>query len=293
MLFPMTRIRMQIPSAGIFRLAARDFITTTTTTTSNLHIRPSFPSPAALNHHRHRTFAVPLFRQQTSTYGRFAFKDVSSDESDLEFVSSRPQQQQQLGDSTLENIDSWRWKLTMLLRNKDQQEVVSNEKKDRRDYLQLETLATRMGLYSRQYARVVVFSKAPLPNYRPDLDDKRPLREVTLPFGVHREVDTHLLAHLSHKATKRVGSFDDSLHRSRDDGSIPADEGIYGHPEPTSHNSVAKEKILQRRSLQLHHQQQDWQVSCFSVVLSNFGLFHIPIVCVCVCVCVNLWKYIM
>lgn len=99
----------------------------------------------------------------------------------------------------------------MLLRNKDQQEVVSNEKKDRRDFLQLETLATRMGLYryvqfhinsfifysvslfsfiniyiyifysgSRQYARVVVFSKAPLPNYRPDLDDKRPLREVCI-----------------------------------------------------------------------------------------------------------------
>lgn len=35
----------------------------------------------------------------------------------------------------------------MLLRNKDEQEVVSNEKKDRRDFLQLETLATRMGLY--------------------------------------------------------------------------------------------------------------------------------------------------
>lgn len=178
----MMRIRMRIPSAGIFRLAARHFLTTTTTTTTNLRIRLSSPSPAALNHHRHRTFAVPLFHQQTSTYGRFAFKDVSSDESDLEFASSRPQQhhqqqqQQQLGDSTLENIDSWRWKLTMLLRNKDQQEVVSNEKKDRRDFLQLETLATRMGLYSRQYARVVVFSKAPLPNYRPDLDDKRPLR---------------------------------------------------------------------------------------------------------------------
>ncbi|MCI13716.1 ATP-dependent RNA helicase DHX36-like, partial [Trifolium medium] len=72
------------------------------------------------------------------------------------------------------------WKLTMLLRNKGEQEVVSNEKKDRRDFLQLETLATRMGLYSRQYARVVVFSKVPLPNYRPDLDDKRPLREVLL-----------------------------------------------------------------------------------------------------------------
>jgi hypothetical protein len=35
----------------------------------------------------------------------------------------------------------------MLLRNKGEQEVVSNEKKDRRDFLQLETLASRMGLY--------------------------------------------------------------------------------------------------------------------------------------------------
>ncbi|XP_058732350.1 DExH-box ATP-dependent RNA helicase DExH3-like [Vicia villosa] len=264
------RIRAPVlPYSGIFRTAARHFLTVTslTPTTTNLRIRLS-TSLTAIHHRygaplRYRTFALPLFHQQSSTYGRFAFHDVSSDESDLEFApphsQSRPQQQ--LGDSTLENIDSWRWKLTMLLRNKDEQEVVSNEKKDRRDFLQLETLATRMGLYSRQYAKVVVFSKAPLPNYRPDLDDKRPLREVTLPFGVHREVDTHLLAHLSHKATKRAGSLDDSLHQSRDDGSIPADEGIYGHPEPTSHISVAKEKFLQRKSLQLRHQQQNWQES--------------------------------
>lgn len=92
--FPMMRIRMRIPSAGIFRLAVRHFLTTTTTTTTNLRIRLSSSSPAALNHHRHRTFALPFFHQQTSTYGRFAFKDVSSDESDLEFASSRPQQQQ-------------------------------------------------------------------------------------------------------------------------------------------------------------------------------------------------------
>ncbi|WJX50246.1 RNA helicase [Trifolium repens] len=123
----------------------------------------------------HRTFALPLFHQQTSSYGRFAFHDVSSDDdSDIQFAASshsQPRSQQQSGDSALENIDSWRWKLTMLLRNKGEQEVVSNEKKDRRDFLQLETLASRMGLYSRQYARVVVFSKVPLPNYCPDLDD--------------------------------------------------------------------------------------------------------------------------
>lgn len=35
----------------------------------------------------------------------------------------------------------------MLLRNKDEREVVSREKKDRRDFEHLSTLATRMGLY--------------------------------------------------------------------------------------------------------------------------------------------------
>lgn len=107
--------------------------------------------------------------------------------------------------STLENIDEWKWKLSMLVRNKNEQEIVSKEKKDRRDYEQLDALASRMGLYryavcllrictfcylmfafwnkvdeigSRQYSKVVAVSKVPLPNYRPDLDDKRPQREV-------------------------------------------------------------------------------------------------------------------
>jgi ATP-dependent RNA helicase DHX36 len=32
--------------------------------------------------------------------------------------------------------------------------------------------------FSQQYEKVVVVSKVPLPNYRPDLDDRRPQREV-------------------------------------------------------------------------------------------------------------------
>lgn len=86
------------------------------------------------------------------------------------------------------------------------------------------------------------------------------LLQVMLPFGVHREVDTHLRAHLSHKTT----NLGDSLGRSSDAGNIPANEGIYEQPEPTTYNSVVKEKILRRRSLQLHHQQEDWQVYCLS-----------------------------
>jgi hypothetical protein len=34
-------------------------------------------------------------------------------------------------------------------------------------------------LYSEIYGKVVVASKVPLPNYRPDLDDKRPQREAS------------------------------------------------------------------------------------------------------------------
>ena len=122
----------------------------------------------------------------------------------------------------------------MLLRNEKDQEIVSRDKRDRRDYEQIANLAKRMGLYrykilifvchmeyenniyllevsslwstfndyfnllneslfvlinhwsilsfilmySELFGKVVVASKVPLPNYRPDLDDKRPQREV-------------------------------------------------------------------------------------------------------------------
>ncbi|KAK7320141.1 hypothetical protein RJT34_04875 [Clitoria ternatea] len=227
-------------------------------TTIRLRV-PSCSTPLHLRSN-HRTLTLPFWHQHTSSYGRFAYQDHSSDDSDVEFASSHSHPQQ-LGDSTLENLDEWRWKLTMLLRKNDEQEVVSREKKDRRDFEQLSTLATRMGLHSRQYAKIVVFSKVPLANYRPDLDDMRPQREVILPFGVHSEIDRHLLAHLSHKATKRLGSLDDSLHRSSNDRSIPANEGIHEQMEPMTPNSVVKEKILRQRSFKLRYQQQDWQES--------------------------------
>ncbi|KAF7819932.1 DExH-box ATP-dependent RNA helicase DExH3 [Senna tora] len=251
---------------------------------------------------RRKSIGLPFWHQQSSNYGRFAYQDESSDESDVELGSS----QQQLnglpvnhqlwpvgylllvrdvgskqvvlgsnccsimflkekktgltGGSSLENIDEWRWKLTMLLRNKDEQEVVSREKKDRRDFDHLSALATRMGLYSRQYSKVVVFSKEPLPNYRSDLDDKRPQREVILPFGVHREVDSHLIAHLSKKSTSLGGFSDKSLHRSSS-ASILVDDGVFEEPQPLVQNSVVAEKIHRRKSLQLRNQQQDWQES--------------------------------
>ncbi|KAL5710214.1 cystathionine gamma-synthase [Ranunculus cassubicifolius] len=45
---------------------------------------------------------------------------------------------------------------------------------------------------SRQYSKVVVFSKAPLPNYRSDLDDKRPQREVIFSSYKSRRLIWHV-----------------------------------------------------------------------------------------------------
>ncbi|KAJ6677010.1 DEXH-BOX ATP-DEPENDENT RNA HELICASE DEXH5 MITOCHONDRIAL [Salix viminalis] len=202
--------------------------------------------------------ALPYTRSmQSFNYGRFAYRDVSSDESDYELGSS----QKEMTGSTLDNADDWKWKLTKLLQSKDQQEVVSREKKDRRDFEHLSAMATRMGLHSRQYSRIVVFSKAPLPNYRPDLDDKRPQREVILPFGLQREVDAHLKSYVSKKPTSRGFFPPNSLSRSNNGGSMETGERIYPRPELSVQNSVSMERILSRKSLQLRNQQEEWQES--------------------------------
>lgn len=54
--------------------------------------------------------------------------------------------------SSVANIDEWRWKLSLLLRSTDRQEIVSRDKRDRRDYEQISNLAKRMGLYRWQSA---------------------------------------------------------------------------------------------------------------------------------------------
>lgn len=47
----------------------------------------------------------------------------------------------------MDNVNEWKHKLTMLLRNKDTQELISREKKDKRDFEQIASIASEMGLY--------------------------------------------------------------------------------------------------------------------------------------------------
>ncbi|KAK6925316.1 hypothetical protein RJ641_009642 [Dillenia turbinata] len=214
---------------------------------------------------RRKTVPFPFWNQQQSSwYGRYAYDEVSDDDSDKDVGSS-----QQMGASTLDNIDEWRWKLTMLLRSKQEQEVVSREKKDRRDFEQLSALANRMGLHSRQYSRVVVFSKVPLPNYRSDLDDKRPQREVVIPSWLQSEVNTHLKRYLSRKPTKG-GLSDISSSKFVNGGSTGYDEAFTEQQEPFVQNNIVMERILRRKSLQLRYKQQDWQESAEGQKMQEF-----------------------
>ncbi|KAL6545518.1 hypothetical protein OROGR_009392 [Orobanche gracilis] len=205
------------------------------------------------------TISLPLFYQQNLGYGRFAYDEYASEEeSDSEIQSSS----KQLCDSTLDNVEEWRRKLTSLVPCKDDQEVVSRERKDRRDFEHLSALATRMGLHSRQYDRVVVFSKVPLANYRSDLDSKRPQREVTLPFGLQRAVASHLRAHLSRKAVNKESSANSALLASDAGQSQLLDEG-FDEQEATSTQSVIADRIIQRRSLEMYNKQREWQVRIY------------------------------
>ncbi|KAK7280406.1 hypothetical protein RJT34_25470 [Clitoria ternatea] len=160
-----------------------------------------------------------------------------------------------------DEFDEWKRKLTMLLNDKSKQELISREKKDRRDFERIALLASRMGLYSHMYAKVVVFSKVPLPNYRYDLDDRRPQREVGLPISTLSRVNAYFEEYLSQKSRMR-GSFSDlSFARSSSAGSLGTDEGLLEQSEPLVSSKTVPEKILWQRSVEMRDRQQAWQDS--------------------------------
>ncbi|XP_010424847.1 PREDICTED: DExH-box ATP-dependent RNA helicase DExH5, mitochondrial isoform X2 [Camelina sativa] len=154
------------------------------------------------------------------------------------------------------NLDEWNRNLSMLLQDSVKQEVVSREKKDRRDFDKLAALATTLGLYSHAYAKVVVFSKIPLPNYRFDLDDKKPQREVNLHTDFLLRVEAYLREYLSKKSDRFPAN---SLARTSRISS--PDEWLFEQPEPMPASKNTLDKILWRRSLQLRDRQEYWEAS--------------------------------
>ncbi|KAM7270596.1 hypothetical protein ACFE04_029810 [Oxalis oulophora] len=149
-------------------------------------------------------------------------------------------------------------------------ELISREKSDRLQFKEIAALASKMGLYSHLYAKISVFSKVPLPNYRFDLDDKRPQREVNLNFGLQGRVDSYIGKYLSQKVMTQESVSNGIFSRSSSGGSIDTDEGFFDQPELLGSTKAVMEKILTRRSLQQRDQQHAWQESLEGRKLLDF-----------------------
>ncbi|KAK4430264.1 DExH-box ATP-dependent RNA helicase DExH5, mitochondrial [Sesamum alatum] len=249
---PHHRLRSVITAAS----TTTDSNPTNVATYSDADERSSFTSPkvnndASSNNVSSYPYLPPhLYRKQLQQQREISRHDeVAEQDSGFEF-SAQP------GAAPSDNIIAWKRKLNALLRSADKQELVSREKKDRRDFEQIAALASRMGLYSHLYMKVVVVSKVPLPNYRFDLDDKRPQREVILPPGLQKRVDAYFVDYISGKC-KSLGTFS----RSSSDANFAAEESLFEEPEPLPHSKAAMEKIFWRRSLQMRNEQYTWQES--------------------------------
>ncbi|PON59154.1 DEA(D/H)-box RNA helicase family protein [Trema orientale] len=207
---------------------------------NNKHSRLlSLSSSSAISHGR--------FRIPKRGFCGYAAEQFSDDEYDCDFENHQ-------ASSSVANIDEWKWKLSLLLRNEKDQEIVSRDKRDRRDYEQISNLAKRMGLYSELYGKVVVASKVPLPNYRPDLDDKRPQREVVIPLGLQRRVEGLLQEHLDRSELVTNSSGDDKSINQVEDTNL--DENADSFLDRS-----VMEKVLQRRSLRMRNMQRAWMES--------------------------------
>ncbi|KAI4965251.1 hypothetical protein ZWY2020_054938 [Hordeum vulgare] len=156
--------------------------------------------------------------------------------------------------SSVANIDEWRWKLSMLQRNAEEQEIISRDRRDRRDYDQIANLAKRMGLYSELYGKVIVASKVPLPNYRPDLDDKRPQREVVIPLSLQRRVEGFVQEHLD----RSLLPFDKDSGKTESGSEKTEHVNLDEKLDPLLDESVM-EKILQRKSLRMRNFQRTYK----------------------------------
>ncbi|KAL7132403.1 hypothetical protein ABFS83_12G071400 [Erythranthe nasuta] len=242
---PHNRLRSVITTAS----AAIDSKHTNVTTLSEAENRSSFTTPTVNSNCKSNSVNSYAYLPQQKEISRP--EEVAQQGFDPEFKFSA-----QHGEASSDNIIEWKWKLNTLLHSMDNQEIVSREKKDRRDFAQIAALASKMGLYSHLYVKVVVVSKVPLPNYRFDLDDKRPQREVILPPSLQKRVDAYLVEYISGKHKSM-----DVFSRTSSNASIATEESLFEQPETLPQNNAVLEKILCTRSLQMRNEKHTWQES--------------------------------
>ncbi|KAG0562821.1 hypothetical protein KC19_9G173900 [Ceratodon purpureus] len=159
------------------------------------------------------------------------------------------------------DVERWKWRLTQFLRDGKQQEMVSNDKKDRRDFDHIKALVKQMGLHMQLYTKVLVISKVPLPNYRPDLDERRPQRLVSFPSQVQRKVDA-LLKEFAFRKKQSLRSLSEEENFDRDSEGGMLDDDLQATTADVLPGMASAVQDLQnRRSRQIRNKQRGWQES--------------------------------
>lgn len=83
-----------------------------------------------------------------------------------------------------------------------------------------------------------------------------------LPYGLQSRVGDLLEAHLSKKSINKENLVYNASLRGSSDNNSPNDKEVYENEKPFARSIVA-ERILRRRSLEMHNKQEDWQVIFF------------------------------
>jgi ATP-dependent RNA helicase DHX36 len=105
------------------------------------------------------------------------------------------------------------------------------------------------------YGKVIVASKVPLPNYRPDLDDKRPQREVVIPLSLQRRVEGLVQEHLDRALLPDKCGTGNGSEMAEKAENVNLDE-----QQDSLLDRSVMEKILQRKSIRMRNFQRSWQV---------------------------------
>lgn len=85
--------------------------------------------------------------------------------------------------------------------------------------------------------------------------------QVGMPIAMLRRVGAYFEEYLIQKSRVNKSFPDLSFARSSSNGSLGTDEGLFEQSEPLASSTAVAEKILSRISLQMHNQQQAWQVA--------------------------------
>lgn len=94
-------------------------------------------------------------------------------------------------------------------------------------------------------------------------------------YGLHNQLDAYLKQYLARKSVNKEFSLDNTVSRSTNGGYLANNEGLYEQDEPIAKISIAAERILQRKSLEIRNKQQNWQVNLTEIEFALLFILHL------------------